>query len=101
MAGHGAASSNERDQYYYFTKEARSIEIDGQAHPYYCQTFWAGLTSVAHLPSTVIPAGVASDGLPVGLQIVGPAYSDLRTIALARRLEAMGLAFTPPPALGG
>ncbi len=79
----------------------RTIEIDGQAHPYYCQTFWAGLTSVAHLPSTVIPAGVAADGLPVGLQIVGPAYSDLRTIALARRLEAMGLAFTPPPALGG
>ena len=75
------------------------MEIDGQAHPYYCQTFWAGLTSVAHLPSTVIPAGTASDGLPVGLQIVGPAWSDLRTIGLAQRLEGMGFGFTPPPAL--
>ena len=80
---------------------SRTVEIDGQAHPYYCQTFWAGLTSVAHLPSTVIPAGVAVDGLPVGLQIVGPAYSDLRTIGLASRLESMGFAFTPPPALAG
>ena len=78
---------------------SRKIQIDGQAHPYYCQTFWAGLTSVAHLPSTVIPAGTASDGLPVGLQIVGPTWSDLRTIGLAQRLEAMGFAFTPPPAL--
>jgi amidase len=80
---------------------ARTVLIDGQTHPYYCQTFWAGLTSVAHLPSTVIPAGVAADGLPVGLQIIGPAWSDLRTIGLARRLEAMGFAFTPPPALAG
>ena len=78
---------------------SRKVQIDGQAHPYYCQTFWAGLTSVAHLPSTVIPAGTASDGLPVGLQIVGPAWSDLRTIGLAQRLEGMGFGFTPPPAL--
>jgi WD40 repeat protein len=28
FAGHGMASRSERDQYYYFTKEARSIEVD-------------------------------------------------------------------------
>ncbi len=78
---------------------ARTVDIDGQSHPYFCQTFWAGLTGVAYLPSTVIPAGPAPDGLPVGVQIIGPAYSDLRTIGLARRLEAMGFGFTPPPAL--
>jgi amidase len=79
---------------------ARTIRIDGQDHPYYCQTFWAGMTGVTYLPSTVIPAGPAADGLPTGLQIVGPAWSDLRTIGLARRLEAMGFGFTPPPGLG-
>jgi amidase len=56
------------------------------------------LAGVAYLPATVFPAGLATDGLPVGLQIIGPAYSDLHTIGLAQRLEAMGFGFTPPPA---
>ena len=77
---------------------SRVIDIDGKALPYFNQTFWAGLAGVAYLPATVFPAGLATDGLPVGLQIIGPAYSDLRTIGLAQRLEAMGFGFTPPPA---
>jgi amidase len=76
----------------------RRIDVDGQQVPYFSQTFWAGLAGIAQLPATVIPAGPASDGLPVGVQIIGPAYGDLRTIGLAQRLEAMGFAFTPPPA---
>ena len=63
------------------------------------QTFWAGLAGVAYLPGTVIPAGRDDEGLPVGVQIIGPAYGDLRTIQLAQRLEAMGFGFTPPPGL--
>ncbi|HWA61302.1 MAG TPA: amidase [Caulobacteraceae bacterium] len=77
----------------------RQIAIDGQQLPYFNQTFWAGLAGVVYLPATVFPAGVADDGLPVGLQIIGPAYADMRTIGLAQRLEAMGFAFTPPPGL--
>ena len=79
----------------------RTVDIDGTPLPYFNQTFWAGLAGVAFLPATVFPAGVAADGLPVGLQIIGPAYSDLRTIGLAQRLEAMGFGFTPPPAYAG
>jgi amidase len=76
----------------------RVINVDGQSLPYFNQTFWAGLAGVAYLPATVFPAGVATDGLPVGLQIIGPAYGDLRTIQLAQRLEQIGFAFVPPPA---
>jgi len=75
---------------------ARVIDIDGRSVPYFNQTFWAGLAGVVFLPATVFPAGVAKDGLPVGLQIIGPAYSDLRTIQLAQRLEQLGFAFVPP-----
>jgi Asp-tRNA(Asn)/Glu-tRNA(Gln) amidotransferase A subunit family amidase len=32
------------------------------------------------------------------VQIIGPAYGDLRTIQLAQRLEQHGFAFVPPPA---
>ena len=75
----------------------RTIMIDGNAHPYFMQTFWAGLAGVSYLPATVIPAGPGPDGLPIGLQIIGPAYGDLRTISLAQRLERMGFAFRAPP----
>ena len=77
---------------------SRTVEVDGRPIPYFNQTFWAGIAGVAYLPATVFPAGLAPDGLPVGLQIIGPAYGDLRTIQLAQRLERMGFAFTPPPA---
>ena len=75
---------------------SRLIDIDGAKVPYFNQTFWAGLAGVVYLPATVFPAGLAKDGLPVGLQIIGPAYSDLRTIGLAQRLEAMGFGFVAP-----
>jgi amidase len=76
----------------------RSVSIDGTAHPYFMQTFWAGLAGVAMLPATIVPAGPGPDGLPIGVQIIGPAYGDLRTIQLAQRLERLGFAFVPPPA---
>jgi amidase len=75
----------------------RSIDVDGVPQPYFDQIFWAGLAGVAYLPATVIPAGAGPDGLPIGVQIIGPAYGDLRTIGLAQRLERLGFAFTPPP----
>ncbi len=79
--------------------EQRSILVDGQPLPYFNQIFWAGLAGVAHLPAVVVPGGLAPDGLPVGVQIVGPAYGDLRLVQLAQRLEALGFGFSPPPGL--
>ena len=75
----------------------RSIDVDGSPQPYFSQIFWAGLAGVAYLPATVIPGGCGADGLPIGVQIIGPAYGDLRTIQLAQRLEALGFDFKPPP----
>lgn len=77
----------------------RSIDVDGQKLPYFSQIFWAGLAGVAQLPAAVIPGGLAADGLPVGVQLIGPAYGDLRMVQLAQRLEALGFDFTPPPNL--
>lgn len=74
----------------------RTIEVDHQQRPYFEQVFWAGLTGVAHLPSTVVPTGLNADGLPIGIQIVGGEYDDLITIGVAQELEALGFTFTPP-----
>ncbi|MBO0839449.1 MAG: amidase [Sciscionella sp.] len=38
-------------------------------------------------PAVTVPAGLTDDGLPVGLQIVGPRHSDDLVLAVARLLE--------------
>ena len=39
-------------------------------------------------PAISLPAGLAADGLPVGLQVVGPRYRDERLLAIAAAVEA-------------
>lgn len=75
---------------------ARTLTVNGQPVPYFQQLFWAGFTGVSYLPGTVYPAGPASDGLPVGVQIVGPEMGDRRTIAVARILEEIMGGFQAP-----
>jgi aspartyl-tRNA(Asn)/glutamyl-tRNA(Gln) amidotransferase subunit A len=38
-------------------------------------------------PAVSLPCGWSSDGLPIGLQIIGPWYADRRVLALAEHLE--------------
>ncbi|MGE3898992.1 MAG: amidase [Variibacter sp.] len=75
----------------------RTIPVNGKQVPTTDQLFWAGYSGVAYLPSTVAPLGLASDGLPTGIQIVGPQYGDRTCIAFAQLLEREFQAFTPPP----
>ena len=49
--------------------------------------WWTILIGMAYLPSTVIPAGRTADGLPVGVQIVGPYLEDRTTIAVAKAVS--------------
>jgi aspartyl-tRNA(Asn)/glutamyl-tRNA(Gln) amidotransferase subunit A len=44
--------------------------------------------NMAGLPGVSIPCGL-SDGLPVGLQLIGPAWSELPLFRLARGYEAI------------
>jgi Asp-tRNA(Asn)/Glu-tRNA(Gln) amidotransferase A subunit family amidase len=44
--------------------------------------------NLAGLPATSVPAGVDGDGLPIGLQITGPRWSDALTLRVAAAFEA-------------
>lgn len=79
----------------------RMVTVNGKPQPSTTQMFWAGYSGMAYLPSTVAPAGLARDGLPVGVQIIGPKYGDYTTIAFAAMLEREFACFTPPPAYAG
>ncbi|MEV7616534.1 amidase [Streptomyces sp. NPDC089799] len=65
----------------------RRIDIDGVAYPYLDQLVWAGLATMPGLPATAIPAGLSSDGLPVGVQLIGPMFEDRTPLRLAELLE--------------
>lgn len=78
-------------------RHERTITVNGKQVPTTDQLFWAGFSGVVYLPSTVAPAGFTPEGLPVGVQIVGPQYGDLTCIALARMLEQEYQGFVPPP----
>jgi amidase len=62
--------------------------IDGQKLETYID--WMGLCyaiTVTGCPSISIPAGFSSDGLPMGIQIVGRKLDDLRILELAKLFE--------------
>jgi Asp-tRNA(Asn)/Glu-tRNA(Gln) amidotransferase A subunit family amidase len=46
------------------------------------------LASLVNLPAISVPAGLTGDGLPVGLQVIGPRFRDDLVLAVAARYEA-------------
>jgi aspartyl-tRNA(Asn)/glutamyl-tRNA(Gln) amidotransferase subunit A len=60
------------------------------------QADFTALANIAGLPAIALPAGWSGDGLPVSVQLVGPAGSERRLIALARRLDATLNQYRPP-----
>ena len=76
----------------------RRILVDNDERSYFEGVFWAGLSGVAYLPSTIVPTGLNAEGLPIGVQIIGPEYSDLVTIGIAMELERKGFRFEEPKA---
>ncbi len=75
----------------------RTIQVNGQPHPYLNNIAWAGLIGMAYLPVTMAPVGLTSQKLPVGVQVVGPYLEDRTTIDFARRLGEVVGGFVVPP----
>ena len=65
--------------------------IDGVAvDPFFDD--WCALAlpaNLAGLPACAVPTGLDPDGLPLGLQVIGPAWSDARVLAVAAGYERL------------
>ncbi len=80
--------------------ERRTLRAsDGSKLPYTAMLRWIALATALGLPATAMPAGRASEGLPVGVQIIGPRGADSRTLSIAEALEERLGGFERPPAL--
>jgi amidase len=78
-------------------QRARRLMVDGTAYPYQDQMSWVSFATLSGLPSTAVPIGLSPDGLPIGMQIVGPYLEDRTTLRLAELIEQQFGGFTPPP----
>jgi amidase len=66
----------------------RKLAIDGTEHDAMIGMGWPGVASFPGLPSTVLPIG-QSGGLPVGMQVIGPAWRDRDCVAAAGRIARL------------
>lgn len=73
---------------YAHQEDRQVLRIDGQDTPYDAQGAWASLASFAGLPATVVPIATTDEGLPIGVQIVGPFLHDRTTLAVAEGLQS-------------
>ena len=78
--------------------QARELDIDGKKAPYSNLLAWAGIATSNGLPATTMPIA-HTDGLPIGVQIIGGYLDDNTTIAFAGLVEREFGGFTPPPNL--
>jgi amidase len=78
-------------------QEKRRINIDGKEYAYPDQLTWAGIATLPGLPSTAIPLGLSAEGLPIGVQIVGPWLEDRTPLKLAELIEREFGGFIAPP----
>lgn len=79
---------------------ARRIMVNGREEPYLDFT-WQGMATVAGLPATCMPTARQANGLPGGLQIIGPQMEDLTAIRFAELAEKAAGGYVPPPAVTG
>jgi amidase len=78
-------------------QETRRINIDGKDHDYPDQLAWPGIATLPGLPATAIPIGLSPEGLPIGVQIVGPWLEDRTPLKLGELIEREFGGFVPPP----
>lgn len=79
-------------------KPYKPISVDGTSVPYYeAITSHTTVLSILGNPVTVIPLTQSKNGLPIGVQVIGKRWKDMRTLAIAKLiLGAIGTVRRPP-----
>ncbi|HEY4441492.1 MAG TPA: amidase family protein, partial [Candidatus Elarobacter sp.] len=78
--------------------DARRIAIDGADYPYGDMSLWAAVATEPGLPATTVPIERTADGLPIGVQIIGPYLEDRTPLAFADLMERIFGGFVAPEA---
>jgi amidase len=78
-------------------KEGSALNFDGVMGPYndYCWPYVAPFNASGH-PALVMPLGNSKDGLPIGVQLIGPYWSESELLHIARQLLPLTKGFVAP-----
>jgi amidase len=77
--------------------DERTIETPEGARRYDSQAFWVAHAAVPGLPAVAAPIGRTAEGLPVGIQVIGPLYEDDTALTFAELLAEIAGGYEPPP----
>jgi aspartyl-tRNA(Asn)/glutamyl-tRNA(Gln) amidotransferase subunit A len=66
-----------------------AMPLDSDLTPleYYALDLFTVAMNLAGIPAASVPCGLATNGLPLGIQVVGPRFSDMRVLQLAKHIE--------------
>jgi len=73
-----------------------TLQINGQDAPYMRCLVYPSVATLAGQPATAFPLGRSREGLPIGLQVIGPYLEDLTPIRFAALLAREIGGFTKP-----
>ncbi|HVQ64656.1 MAG TPA: amidase family protein, partial [Terriglobia bacterium] len=79
-----------------FRHGERSWSIEGKTVEYLDYFSYSQCFNLLGNPAVVVPMGISSEGLPIGVQIVGRPWEEERVLAIAARLEQAGGWIEPP-----
>ena len=77
--------------------DKRKIATGNGSRNYDDMLSWIAPATLTGCPATVAPVGRGEDGLPIGLQIMGPYWEDATPIVFAKLLVQVLGGFTAPP----
>jgi len=77
--------------------DGRRIHTSVGERRYDDNLFWISFATMTGLPATAAPVGRTPNGLPVGIQIMGPYLEDATPIDVAAGLTEVVGGFEPPP----
>ena len=76
----------------------RTLAVNGEPQPYLGTLLgWPALSGLSSLPGTAAPVGFTRDGLPAGIQVVGPFLEDRTAIHVAKLVADVSGGYVRPP----
>lgn len=66
---------------------AMPLDSDMTPLEYYALDLFTVAMNLAGVPAISVPAGLATNGLPLGMQVVGKMFDDVRVLQLAKHIE--------------
>lgn len=78
-------------------KQGSALDFDGVLRPYndYCWPYVGPFNASGH-PALVVPLGASKNALPIGVQLIGPYWSEPELLHIARQLAPLTQGFVAP-----